>query len=137
MKEIHLQIGITLDRDSATALVDLLAQAVEQGAAQRTQAVTAARSSDEPATRRKMTPLEASRHALFGGQTPPEDVGMLIDTRQVAKLLNVSSRTISSMHASGRMPAQIRIGRAVRWSYEEVKEWVAAGCPPRETSTPS
>jgi excisionase family DNA binding protein len=135
MKEIRLQIGITLDRDSATALVDLLAQAVEQGAAQCTQAVTAARSSDEPATRRKMTPLEASQHALFGGQEPPEDRGLLIDTREVSKLLSVSSRKIWSMQVSGRMPAPIRIGRAVRWSYEEIKEWVAAGCPPREKMT--
>ena len=33
---------------------------------------------------------------------------------------------------TGRMPAPIRIGRAVRWGYDELRAWVAAGCPQKD-----
>ena len=81
--------------------------------------------------RPKMTPLEASRHAHFGGQKPPEDMGLLVDTRQVAKMLGVSPRKLWQMYNSGEMPSPTRIGRAVRWNYEELRAWVNAGCPPK------
>ena len=78
------------------------------------------------------TAKERSQHAIFGGQPPPQDHGLLIDTRQTAQLLNVSHRTVWSMQRDGKMPKPIRIGRAVRWGYEEIKQWVNAGCPQRD-----
>jgi predicted DNA-binding transcriptional regulator AlpA len=33
------------------------------------------------------------------------------------------------MSHSGRMPAPIKIGGAVRWNRAEIESWVAAGCP--------
>jgi excisionase family DNA binding protein len=73
--------------------------------------------------------MKASRNALFAGQKPPQDRGLLIDTNQVAKLLQVSARTVWKMEHVGEMPKAIRIGKAVRWGYEEIQEWVAAVCP--------
>ena len=63
---------------------------------------------------------------------PPENKGLMIDTKAAAKLLNVCEKTLWTMWNTGRMPAPIRIGRAVRWGYDELRAWVAAGCPPKD-----
>jgi excisionase family DNA binding protein len=49
----------------------------------------------------------------------------------VAELLNVSTRHIWTLHASGRMPSPFRLGRAVRWNRAELVSWLEAGCPTR------
>ena len=92
------------------------------------QVLKAARGEDEGRERR----LRASRNALFAGQKPPEDKGLLIDSRQAAKLLKVSERTLWRMWNEGKMPKPIRIGQAVRFSYEELQAWVNAGGPPQK-----
>ena len=73
--------------------------------------------------------LRASQHALLGGKPLPDDKGLLIDSREAAKLLKVSERTLWRMWNEGEMPPPVRVGRAVRWSYETLKAWVTAGCP--------
>jgi predicted DNA-binding transcriptional regulator AlpA len=60
----------------------------------------------------------------------PEGCGLLIDTHVVAKLLDVSERTVFSLQTEKQMPAPIRFGRAVKWRLAEILEWVGAGCPP-------
>jgi excisionase family DNA binding protein len=75
---------------------------------------------------------ERSQHAIFGGQQPPDEHGLLINTDEVAKLLKASPRTVWKMQNEGEMPTPIRIGRAVRWGYGEIKAWVNAGCPKRD-----
>lgn len=50
----------------------------------------------------------------------------------VAKLLDVSERHVWALHASGRLPRPIRLGRAVRWSADELRDWLAAGAPSRD-----
>ncbi len=114
MKPIQFQIGITLDEDAVETLAELM-----KGIVREVSGI------DE----QKESRLRASQHALFGGQKPPEDMGLLIDTKQAAKLLKVSERTLWGMWNSGEMPKPIRIGRAVRWSYAELRAWVAAACP--------
>ena len=61
--------------------------------------------------------------------------GYFSNTRQVAKMLNVSARHVSSLQVTGRMPKPIRIGRVVRWSHDEIKAWVEAGCPHQDKWT--
>jgi len=114
MQQITLQVMITLDED---VLAELMKRAV----------VSALGIDPQREAR-----LKASQHANFGGEKPPEDKGLLVDTKQAAKLLKVSARTVFQMEADGKMPAAIRIGgRAVRWSYEELQAWVNEGCPAR------
>jgi excisionase family DNA binding protein len=117
METAYLKIGITIDRENMPSLVELLKQALR-----------AAQGVDEAKERR----LQASRNAIFAGQKPPEDQGLLIDSRQAAKLLGVSTRTLWGMWKAGKMPQPIRIGQAVRFGYEELRAWVDAGGPPQE-----
>jgi excisionase family DNA binding protein len=96
MKPVTLQLSVTLDEDLLTEIIR--------------RAVINAIGIDPQREAR----IRASQHANFGGQKPPEDQGLLIDSREAAKLLQVSSRTLRAMQKEGRMPAPIRIGRAVR-----------------------
>ena len=56
---------------------------------------------------------------------------LVVDARGIALTLGVSERQISRLDAGGKIPAAIALGRCRRWSLAEVKEWLAAGGPPR------
>ena len=56
---------------------------------------------------------------------------ILVDADALAEMLGISRRHLKRLEASGRLPAPIRLGRAVRWNLTEVREWAAAGCPGR------
>lgn len=111
---VPLKLEITITDESLSKLRDLIRFLTEPA---------------EPKPVALMNSKERSVHAHFGGQQPPTDRGLLIDTKEACKLLKVSSRTLYGMYSQGRMPQPIRIGSAVRWSYEELKAWVAEGCP--------
>ncbi len=57
---------------------------------------------------------------------------LALAARDVARLLGISERHLWSLNASGNCPRPIRMGRSVRWRRDELKAWVAAGCPSRE-----
>jgi excisionase family DNA binding protein len=119
MPTFQIQLAITLGDDAAKALTELLAAALKQAGA------PPGSDFDEKREAR----LRASQDAIFCGQKPPEDQGLLIDAKQAAKLLKVSARHLLRMNDSGKMPPPVRIGNAVRWSLEVLKKWVDAGCP--------
>lgn len=48
-----------------------------------------------------------------------------------AKFLGVSLSHLYQLHRTGRLPIPVRLGRAVRWSRQELIEWLNAGCPSR------
>ena len=73
--------------------------------------------------------LQSSRNAVFAEHQLPTEHGLLVDSREAAKMLNVSSRTLWTLYNSGAMPKPIRIGRAIRFSYAALREWVDCGCP--------
>ena len=50
---------------------------------------------------------------------------------EVARLLGISERHLWALNSSGRVPRPLRLGRAVRWSVEELRDWIAAGAPER------
>ncbi len=118
MKPVQLQMTVTLNEDAVAVISDAICQAVEQ-----------TRRADPQQEQRN----RASQNALFGGKTPPDkQLALLIDTREVARLLNVCDRTVFGMNKDGRMPKSVKIGNAVRWNREELQAWVNAGCPPRD-----
>jgi predicted DNA-binding transcriptional regulator AlpA len=52
----------------------------------------------------------------------------------IGRELRVSSKTIRRMDADGKLPRPVMVGaRSLRWVRETIVEWLAAGCPERET----
>lgn len=58
---------------------------------------------------------------------------LVVDARRLAKLLCAGIRTVRTWDAAGKLPAPIRIGGRVVWRVAEIRAWLAAGAPDRET----
>jgi predicted DNA-binding transcriptional regulator AlpA len=73
---------------------------------------------------------------------PPRDAAsavsspFLLRATEAAGLCRVSLRTWRAWDATGKVPQPVRIGRAVFWRLEELRAWVAAGCPDRAAWQP-
>ena len=57
----------------------------------------------------------------------------LLTAKAVGEMLSLSKRQIFRLNSSGKIPAPVRIGGAVRWSAEEISAWLAAGAKDRRT----
>lgn len=57
---------------------------------------------------------------------------LVITAAQLAKLLQVSLRTLWRLNSAKRLPAPVRLGGTVRWRFDEIRIWIAEGCPPPE-----
>jgi predicted DNA-binding transcriptional regulator AlpA len=57
----------------------------------------------------------------------------LLNAKALGQILALSKRQIFRLNSCGKIPAPIRIGGAVRWSGQEIADWLAAGAPDRET----
>lgn len=57
---------------------------------------------------------------------------LLVPGRQAAALCGRSVRTWRSWHAAGLVPSPLHLGRSVLWRRDELRAWIAAGCPPRK-----
>ena len=64
-------------------------------------------------------------HSAFP-ETPPPG---LLSAESLASLLQVSVRTVWRLRSSGRLPRPVRIGGSIRWRAEDVRQWIAQGCP--------
>lgn len=53
----------------------------------------------------------------------------LVDTKTLARFLDISPRTLFKMMVTHEMPTPISFGRTKRWVMEEIQAWVYAGCP--------
>lgn len=58
---------------------------------------------------------------------------LAVDARRLASLLSVGVRTVRTWDAAGKLPAPIRVGGSVRWGVDEIRAWLDAGAPDRET----
>jgi predicted DNA-binding transcriptional regulator AlpA len=56
---------------------------------------------------------------------------LLFRARVAARICGKALRTWRTWDAAGRIPRPIRIGRSTLWRAEELRAWVAAGCPCR------
>jgi prophage regulatory protein len=55
---------------------------------------------------------------------------MLVNAEEVARMLDVSERTLWRLVSAGKVPTPVRIGRSTRWRLAEVRQWIEGGCPP-------
>jgi predicted DNA-binding transcriptional regulator AlpA len=54
------------------------------------------------------------------------------DASGVAFMLGLSLRTVRAMNARGALPKALRCGRRRLFRVDEIRRWVASGCPSRE-----
>lgn len=55
----------------------------------------------------------------------------LVSAKTAAAMCGKSLRTWRTWDAAGWIPRPVRIGRSVLWRVDELREWIAAGCPRR------
>ena len=55
----------------------------------------------------------------------------LITVGELADLLRVSVRTVWRLNSGGKIPEPLRLGNNVRWRSNEIRSWIANGCPER------
>ncbi len=53
----------------------------------------------------------------------------LLSTKELARFLSVSVRTIHRLRSAGKLPRPLRIGESVRWRRDEIMVWLAEGAP--------
>lgn len=58
-----------------------------------------------------------------------KEAGLLLTSDGLARLLNISKRTLMRLRSVGKLPRPVQLGRLVRWRTAEVHEWVESGCP--------
>jgi len=62
---------------------------------------------------------------------------LLLTATEAAARLGIGRSTLWRLHARGLVPAPVRLGAAARWSVAALEEWIAAGCPTRDTARPN
>ena len=58
---------------------------------------------------------------------------LLLRAAQAAEVCSTSVRTWRTWGTIGKIPRPVYVGRIPFWRYDELKAWVAAGCPNRAT----
>ncbi len=64
--------------------------------------------------------------------TPQVPDPLLLDAKKAATMLGIGRTHLYALHSSGRLPLPLRLGRRTLWRTDELKNWVAAGCPSRQ-----
>ena len=59
----------------------------------------------------------------------PEHLRELLSAAESAEMAGVAKRSWWRYVSSGKAPAPVHLGGAVRWRRRELAEWIAAGCP--------
>jgi predicted DNA-binding transcriptional regulator AlpA len=61
---------------------------------------------------------------------------ILIDAKELGRLLGRSRASVDRDDAAGRIPRPLRIGGSRRWRLAEIRVWVDAGMPTRDVWEP-
>ena len=59
---------------------------------------------------------------------------LLITAEEVARMMNISRRTLWRLLSAGRFPQPVRFGGNTRWRVAEVLRWIEDGCPQHSTT---
>jgi predicted DNA-binding transcriptional regulator AlpA len=68
----------------------------------------------------------------INNETEAELGPLLITAKQAAAICGKSLRTWRTWDSAGWIPQPVRIGRSTLWRADELRDWVAAGCPRRD-----
>jgi predicted DNA-binding transcriptional regulator AlpA len=58
-----------------------------------------------------------------------KETPLVLSPKQTAVMLDISERTLWRLRSSGKIPEPVRFGGSTRWKYEDIKNWLDAGCP--------
>lgn len=58
---------------------------------------------------------------------------VLLSADQVAKLMQISIRTVWRLLSSGELIKPVRMGGNTRWRRAELEKWIEDGCPSQES----
>ena len=53
---------------------------------------------------------------------------MAVGAKELARLLDISLRSIRRLDASGRLPRGYMLGGSKRWNLDEISRWLDSGC---------
>jgi len=85
----------------------------------------------------RLIPIPSPCRNDAGMETPktPIDPGTLaLAAADAAKVLAISRAQFWKLHAAGKTPAPVYLGtKAPRWRADELRAWLAAGAPDRQT----
>ena len=73
-------------------------------------------------------PVTESAASKASAMSPP----LLLSARAAAALCRKSLRTWRTWDAAGLIPRPLRIARSTLWRADELRAWVAKGCPCRQ-----
>ena len=62
-------------------------------------------------------------------EIPDNPDALLVTATDVARLLNISKRTLWRLLSAGKLPRPVRLGNVVRWRRNELEQWISQGCP--------
>ena len=127
---------VSLDPASTTRLLDLVRETLETTLAAALARIPAMSGPSPKSTGldlKEGEKLKAAdlRFTLLTGKVP-ENSGLLIDTKTLAKLLAISKAHLYRLQAEEALLAPIQVGHVKRWRLAEVLEWIEAGCPPQK-----
>ena len=54
---------------------------------------------------------------------------VLVKDHEVARMLDVSKRTVWRMVSAGQIPLPVRLGGNTRWRLLDIQNWIERGCP--------
>ncbi len=59
---------------------------------------------------------------------------LALTPKDTAALLGISRAQLWKLHSAGKLPLPVRLGaKAPRWVADELRDWLAAGAPDRQT----
>jgi predicted DNA-binding transcriptional regulator AlpA len=138
-----VSLTLSIDASSVQAFVDLLRKIIDPSAlaqlpadANKPSQIVPLRPSTALTTGVDLKPddrVKAAdlRIALLTGKLP-ENAGLLIDGKTLAKLLSVSRAMLYRLLAEEALPPPVKLGRLTKWRLTEVLEWIEADCPPQD-----
>ena len=65
-----------------------------------------------------------------GDKMKEEKKPLLVTSKELAKMLSVSERTIWRLAKEKQLPRAVRFGaKSVRWKLKDITDWIAMDCP--------
>jgi excisionase family DNA binding protein len=64
-------------------------------------------------------------------KTRQDNVDILVTVDEAAEMCRMSRAMFYKLHAAGKTPRCVKLGRLTRWRRQELLDWIKAGCPSR------